>query len=132
MTTKSKRGPTSAPSVYIAGPMRGKDHYNFPAFFDAEADLTDRGFIVHNPARHDIERGFDPEETIEANGFDVEAAMRADIGLVLAVDHVFVLPGWQGSTGARLEAAVAQAAGIPVVDYETGASVQVTVETRVA
>lgn len=43
--------------------------------------------------------------------------MRHDLPAVLNSDLVVVLPGWQKSTGARLEVYVAEKCGIPVFRY---------------
>ena len=48
-------------TVYVAGPMRGKKFFNFPAFDDAKEDLESQGFSVISPADLDRAVGFDPE-----------------------------------------------------------------------
>lgn len=47
--------------IYIAGPMRGHELYNFPAFDAAEARLRRLGYDVVNPAALDRARGIHPE-----------------------------------------------------------------------
>lgn len=104
--------------VYIAGPMSGYPDYNFPAFDAAEArlievDLFDR---VINPARIDREiDGFDPTKDVAR---DIEFYMRRDLPLVLDCSHVAVLPGWQGSRGARCEVAVGLMVNAAIIDAE--------------
>lgn len=101
--------------VYLAGPMRGIEEYNFPAFHSAAADLRERGYTVWSPAERDEEQdGFDPK-TDEAK--PMLHYMRHDLPAVLDADLVVVLPGWQNSTGARLEVHVAEQCGIPVRRY---------------
>lgn len=100
---------------YVAGPMRGKPEWNFPAFHAAEALLVEAGWDVHNPARWDEEHGFEPAKTGAEDVFDVEKALRHDLEIITTwAEAVFVLPEWETSTGARLEVAVAQATGVPV------------------
>jgi hypothetical protein len=104
-------------TVYIAGPMRGYDHYNFPAFYEAAETLRELGYKVLSPAEHDIDEGFDTEASLEDNGFDLQAALRWDLAAVCASDAVVVLPGWRESSGVAHEVAVAEATGRPVLEY---------------
>lgn len=99
--------------AYVAGPMRGYAEYNFPAFADACARLRAVGHIVISPHEHDLENGFDPARSLAEQGFDLRAALRWDLDSVLSADRVVVLPGWEHSSGAQAEVAVAKAAGIP-------------------
>lgn len=99
--------------VYLAGPMRGYDNYNFPAFTDACAVLRIAGYEVFSPHERDLAEGFDPTKTLNGQGFDLRAALLWDMEAVLSSDAVAVMPGWQDSRGARAEVALAEAAGIP-------------------
>lgn len=112
--------------VYVAGPMRGYPKFNFPAF-DAAAEYMRTVFAgeVVNPADHDrkvypdIESwpGFATGDVDQCPKFSFAAAMKWDLQQVLESDDVFVLPGWEKSTGARHEVTVALTAGIPVHSY---------------
>jgi len=104
--------------IYLAGPMRGYDLYNFPAFDKAARALRAKGFKVVSPHELDLETGFDPAGTLE--GFSIEDAVRRDAEAITKVDAVYVLPGWQNSKGAKAEAAIATWLGKPVYDFETG------------
>jgi hypothetical protein len=102
--------------AYIAGPMRGRPHFNFPAFMVAEDVLISMGYDeVFNPARKDREVGFDPtgmEGTMEemaSAGFDLAAALRWDTDKVIEADDLILLPGWMDSAGAKAEYALARA-----------------------
>lgn len=110
--------------VYIGGPMRGLPQFNFPAFDSLAAWLRRIGWDVANPAEHDrAVIGQDILETapgyaegdigtwVEATGFSFADAMRWDLNEVLKRDGIVLLPGWENSTGARYERAVAEAAG---------------------
>ena len=102
--------------VYCAGPMRGYPAFNFPAFFAAADRLRADGWTVLNPAEHDKDGGFDEtQETLE--GFDLHAAFRWDIEAVLRSDAIYMLAGWELSTGANIEHSVAKAIGLEVL-YE--------------
>jgi hypothetical protein len=95
--------------TYLAGPMRGVELYNFPAFDLAAASLRARGYIVVNSAEHDRELGFDPECSLV--GFDLEAAFQWDFESLLACDGIALLEGWEDSIGARVEQSVAVLTG---------------------
>lgn len=43
--------------VYLAGPMRGKEDHNFPAFHFAAAKPREQGYEVFSPARRARKRG---------------------------------------------------------------------------
>jgi len=100
-------------SVYIAGPMRGYHQFNFPAFDAASAVLRQQGWTVFSPAEHDISTGLDPSnDDLEGQGFDVTQAFRWDIETLLHVDAVYFLRGWEASTGANTEHAIAVSLGL--------------------
>lgn len=108
--------------LYLAGPMRGIPEYNFPAFFEAERQLRQLGFVVENPARVDAEAGMQWQgqdgsfRSLAQQGFNIAETMAMDLAIIARrCDGVCVLPGWELSTGARAEVALAQAIGLPVV-----------------
>lgn len=113
-------------NIYLAGPMRGLRSFNFPAFNAAATWLRNRHYVVFNPAEHDTKNGFDPitedltgNEDLAARGFDLRKALAVDLDYVaLHADAVAVLPGWERSSGARAEVALAHALGLPVVPFE--------------
>ena len=90
--------------VYIAGPMTGLPDLNFPAFHAEAARLRALGFDAVNPAE------INPEPTV---GW--QACMRADIAQLVTCDGVVLLPGWERSRGASLEAHIAHALGMVLV-----------------
>lgn len=107
---------------YIAGPMRGKRHFNFPAFFEAEEIVMGLDMIPINPARRDVEEGFDGRllsgidwNKIPEGWPDVYDFIRRDIALLLDCEAIYLLKGWEGSKGARAEYAVAVWAGHRIV-----------------
>lgn len=94
--------------VYVAGPMAGKEHHNFPAFHAAARRLRDMGHEVVNPA----ELNADPGDRTW------EECMRIDIAVLMACDAMVLLPGWGESRGAKLEALVANELALRVVLFE--------------
>lgn len=108
-------------TIYLAGPMRGYDQYNFPAFHQAAERLRESymGVELLSPAEHDLENGFDPtKDIVEQENFDLREALTWDTAAVLRSDLVFVLPGWDKSRGAQAEVALAWACGIPVYTFK--------------
>jgi hypothetical protein len=101
--------------AYLAGPMRGIEEYNFPAFHQAADILRLQGWEVWSPAERDIEEdGFNPK-TDKAKS--MAHYMTYDLPAVCESDAVIVLPGWEKSQGARLEVHVASECGILVLAY---------------
>lgn len=99
--------------VYVAGPMRGYPLYNFNAFFAAAMWLREQGFIVLNPAEHDMARGFDPSKGLneQTNDFSLHEAFQWDLKSVSEADAIVLLEGWQNSRGACTELAAAISTG---------------------
>jgi hypothetical protein len=88
------------PIVYISGPITGKPDLNRPAFAKAAASLTASGYLVVNP--------FD----VCQNPGSWEEAMRADIKALMDCTHIALLPDWNRSRGARIEAELAAHLGM--------------------
>jgi hypothetical protein len=103
--------------AYLSGPMRGYDRFNFDAFTKAAADLRSQfQWTVISPAEHDLETGFDPNNSNLPEGF-IRQALTWDIEQLMnpTVDTIALLPGWHNSSGVRLELEVAKAFGLKVV-----------------
>jgi hypothetical protein len=111
--------PACRKTCYLAGPMRGYENFNFPAFMENERLLRDAGWEVWNPARFDTEQdGFNPYvpaafATEAAANMPIEHYVRRDVGLLCSLrpeseDAIVLMPGWGESTGATAEATVAQ------------------------
>lgn len=114
--------------LYLAGPMSGYPNWNYDAFLEGAARLRAAGYDVVSPAEIELEAGFDPSTPAsDYTAADYHAAMRRDIALVLEVDGVALLDDWDRSKGARAEASVATAIGIParVLDVWVDQSVDI-------
>jgi hypothetical protein len=124
--------------LYIAGPMRGHEEFNFPAFMSAErrtaAGLTgvpkDK-YAIYNPARIDIELDNLDTTGMEGTLEELEEAgfpngprhyLRRDC-LILCdkCNAIYLLKGWEKSKGARVEAALADCFDF-LFFYEEGAT----------
>lgn len=103
-------------TIYIAGPMRGKPYFNFPAFDSARDALQQQGLKVISPADLDRAVGFDPEvlgseydwNDLNKCDFSLMDAIQRDVGALQQCDAIFMLRGWESSTGARAEKALAE------------------------
>lgn len=105
-------------NIYVIGPVTGKRNDNRPAFDQARCNLNAAGYYVQIP--HDY----------IASGTPWDAAMLTSIHImtefmIITQKHgsykrvptlggIATLPGWEDSPGARLEAQVAKAIGLPV------------------
>ena len=119
---------------YLAGPMRSRPEFNYPAFLAGAKALRERGWEVFNPAEMDIDQDNHDEEfthmTIEQQkahaGAPVNARRyaRRDTKILIEKlraekgDAIVVLPDWQDSTGAQAEVALARWVGLPVIPLE--------------
>ena len=88
-------------TIYIAGPMRGKENNNETAFFNAEKRLNRRGFTVINPLT--IGRGIASDEIIGSDADLLRNVMRFERTLIRFCDAIYMLEGWQDSQGAKAE-----------------------------
>ena len=91
--------------VYISGAIA---HY----------DLEERRQAFDRAERYLVLKGYEPVNPFK-NGLPDEAHwrehMRADIGLLLDCDYIYMLQGWELSKGAKLELDVASSCGIKVL-----------------
>jgi hypothetical protein len=101
-------------AIYIAGPMRGLPELNFPAFTRAAARFRALGWTVHNP----VEIG---EAAFGKGAANIPSAeyLRADVRAICDCTAIALLPGWEQSTGARAEVAVAVTIGLDFYDAGT-------------
>ena len=76
--------------VYIAGPMTGIEDYNRPAFAEAAKSVSANGDTPINPG-------------LLPTTLRPESYMPICLAMIDAADAVILLPGWEGSEGARLE-----------------------------
>jgi hypothetical protein len=98
------------PRIYIAGPMTGLPHSNYPAFHAAAGAWRAKGWEVENPAEHF--GGAEDRTYVEY--------VEADIVDLQVCDAIAMLPAWDaGHSGAIWERAIAvHLLKIPVYDAE--------------
>lgn len=102
---------------YLAGPMRGYKNYNFDAFDKLEKYLTDRGHHVVSPAS--IDRLFEgwnkyPPQDSNFTKNDCIRFMDRDLNAIQGCEAIYMMDGWEESTGAKVEKAYADFIGIDV------------------
>jgi hypothetical protein len=102
--------------IYVAGPMRGYEAHNFPAFDEASAHLRQSGWDVVNPA--DLDRnefGYTGEEEVSSDL--VKYMLIRDLKELFKCTAIALMPGWTNSVGARLEATTAASIGLEMFLY---------------
>ena len=107
---------------YIAGPMTGLPQSNFPAFDAAAAALRDRGYEVVSPAELD-----NPEDRAIALA-DLPPRktwgdfLARDVKLIAdgGIEAIVLLPDWQTSRGAKLEAFIGLLGKLRFLVYRDG------------
>lgn len=90
--------------LYVCGPMTGLPELNFPAFFEAAAQLEDAGYEVLNPA----------DRAGRTLGMPWGWYLRRCIKDVADADGLAILAGWEHSRGAKLEIHVATELEMPI------------------
>lgn len=106
-------------TVYLSGPMRGIERFNFPAFRRASLWLRSIGIEVLSPQEHDEEMGYSDDFPESFESFDVEKALEWDLAAIIDSAGVVLLDGWQSSKGCEIELRVALATGKPIIEFET-------------
>lgn len=80
--------------IYISGKVTGTDDYK--ERFEAAADhIRNIGFTPVNPVALDA--------ILPKDETTWEQYMQADMGLLRACEAIYLIPGWEDSTGARIE-----------------------------
>lgn len=110
---KEPEEPHEEPSkgkVYISGPISGLEKQDYmKRFADAEKILSERGYIVVNPAKVLARL---PEGTA------YEEYMKMSLVMLDMCDSIYMLNGWQKSTGAHLELQYAMSMGKKIMYQE--------------
>lgn len=101
---------------YLAGPMSGIPHHNYPSFAEARQRLRSMGYEIFCPAEYAENEGYKSDTPVTKEW--VQGKMRIFLSTIAnECDAVIVLPGWPQSEGAKVEVTVATAVGKPVFAY---------------
>lgn len=109
-------------TIYVAGPMRGYEDYNYPAFDDRAKMLEDAGWSVVNPAKLDKEQGkpmsdplsFAPDTNYEDHEFMRSALKRDMVAICDECTAIYMMRDWEKSRGAKAEWHLAKAMGLDI------------------
>lgn len=83
--------------AYISGPITGRPYKEtFNLFNEVEKKLCSEGYTVFNPMKNGM-----PTDS------SWEDMMKADIPNLFDAHVIYLLPGWEDSTGARIEEYIA-------------------------
>lgn len=113
--------------IYIAGPMRGYEKFNFRSFDAARDAFHALGYVVTSPA--DIDRAAGDTAITDNATASLQANQNKfayrDFATLLMLahtgkGHIAMLRGWEHSTGATAEFFLARWLGLSVLDAETG------------
>lgn len=118
--------------IYIAGPMTGIPHFNFPKFDEIAASFRAKGFFVFSPADNDREllgkpKNWIPEEEDSTPGWKswkmenapgLQKMLGDDLNWIAQnATHIYMIEGWENSRGAFAEWSLARALDL-VIYYE--------------
>ena len=113
--------------IYIAGPIAGRP--NARAAFDAaESHLRAEGWYPINPflVTPHMHTGWpcpDGPDAGEGGEHTAPCYMRGDLAAMLTCDAIYLLRGWELSSGARTEFEAARAAGLTIIYQSAGIDV---------
>lgn len=95
--------------IYISGPMTGYKDLNFSAFIKMEEQIVNNFYfvLVVNPVK--IAQKVKSKKYVP----NYEDYLREDLKYLIACDAVFLLPGWENSSGCEKEITVAKFLKIP-------------------
>jgi hypothetical protein len=110
------------PTIYVAGPMRGYEDFNFPAFDRQARILNKQGWKVINPAEMDRQSKlpsnepmvFDPVVNYEDREFMRDALKRDMTVICNDCTAVYMMSNWESSRGAKAEYHLAKALGLDI------------------
>jgi len=113
---------TRQPTIYIAGPMRGVENYNYDAFDRQSKLMRKQGWRVINPAEMDRDisspdadpMSFDPTTNYDDREFMREALRRDVVAICDECTAIYMMSGWETSRGAKAEWHLAKALGLEI------------------
>lgn len=104
---------------YCAGPMRGYPQFNFPKFDAACKRIREAGHIAIGPQELDRLCGIDENTLTDGDITDsmIRSFFHRDLTIIMTeADAIAVLNGWEKSSGALAEVALARTLRLPIYD----------------
>jgi len=110
-------------TIYVAGPMRGYDNWNYDAFHEKTKLLEESGWNVINPAELDSHHtnsldaspfDFNPDGNTQHQDHLREILLRDLKCICEECGAIYMLSGWSESRGAKAEWALAKALGLEI------------------
>tara|TARA_Y100001963_G_scaffold17668_1_gene21811 strand:+ start:485 stop:862 length:378 start_codon:yes stop_codon:yes gene_type:complete len=109
-------------TIYVAGPMRGYENFNYDAFDRQAKILEGQGWVVINPAEMDREISappsdpmeYDPQTNYDDQEFMREALLRDMVAICEQCTAIYMMHGWENSRGAKAEWHTAKAIGLDI------------------
>jgi hypothetical protein len=104
-------------TYYLSGPISGDIKGNEAKFHEAVVELRARGYDIVSPV--EVCTGHIEDFDLERTALDWIWYMRRDIEALVndKVQGIIMLPGWEGSRGARLELLIAKGLNMRAVSY---------------
>lgn len=97
--------------IYLCGPMTGLPEFNYPAFHQAARALRALGHRVYNPAEFPYAGPLDK--------FPVRSAFEVYTRFICReACTIATLPGWERSSGARVEVGLGERLGLHIVSVD--------------
>ena len=109
-------------SIYIAGPMAGREDLNAPAFAHAAEKLSAEGWTVYDPV--EIGEMYGTADEIQSDPDLLAKVVKSELGFVARADAIYLLDGWEKSVGAKRELLVALDCGLEIICETSMASHQ--------
>lgn len=107
--------------IYIAGPMKGIEDHNKPAFLKGQEDMvhlfSGDYFNIFNPINHEASLMIQ-EGKVRDTQESYRMCMAIDFEyLCKHATHIYMLRGWENSKGAMAEWTLAKCLGLQII-YE--------------
>lgn len=119
---------------YLAGPMSGRPFFNIPAFEAAAKKLRAEGYNITTPVELDAPDTYkEASASLTGDHDDIEngeswgTCLARDVKLLAdELNAIILLPEWEKSRGARLEAFVAITCGHKLFEYRSDGTLRAT------